>query len=108
MSDFTGDDQLRNGLKRLGFTIGLDQLPFVENKCNWIAYRRTQGIVGKPVQTMIRLFSCSDWESAEVDLTGDVHGRCFKLSYSLSPDQLIAQLPEIEADLVAAWNALQM
>jgi hypothetical protein len=47
------------------------------------------------------------WESAQVDVTGEAGGVWFKLeAYSLKQDELRERLPDIEASLIAAWNAL--
>ena len=113
MVKFTGGDQLRETLKRLGFTIGMEPLQASHNHCNWIAYRRTErpsneGNTGKPVQLVVNPYKYGVWENSEVSITGEVNGRSFKLLCdNVDPDQLIEQLPTIEAELVAAWNALQ-
>ena len=115
MNDFTGCDQLRTDLENRGFTTEKDRLSTRHNQCNWTAYRRTKLPArghecdqNKSPQIAVRPFIHNKLENAEVDLTGETNGRWYKLlCYSLSPEQLIAQLPEIEAELVAAWNALR-
>lgn len=114
MTDFTGLDQLRSDLESHGFKIEIDVFRSHYNACNWYAYRRVSVSARKceanpdnPVPLIVKPFIRDDYESSEVELTGEANGRWHKLlCYSLKPDQLIAQLPEIEAELVAAWNAL--
>jgi len=48
------------------------------------------------------------WESAEVEVTGEAGGHWYRLkSYGLKPVELMGRLHEIEAALIAAWNALR-
>ena len=63
------------------------------------------------MQIVIRPFAYTagmqSWESAEIDVTGEVQGLWFKLSaYSVKHDELKARLQEIEIRLLDAWNAL--
>lgn len=63
------------------------------------------------MQIVIRPFAYTAgmqaWESAEIDVTGEVAGLWFKLSaYSVKHDELMSRLQEIEIRLLDAWNAL--
>ena len=116
-----GCDALREWLISQGFTCWVDSLTR-GNGCNWYAYRRTaipacecECNDGKPMQLVVRPFKYrhpstmhGDWQSAEVDVTGEAGGMWFKLSaYSLKHEELQARLGDIESSLIAAWNALR-
>ena len=107
-------DQLREALAGAGFRMQQYRMP----DRPWIAYRRFPGarpcesnddkpgvqIVIEPTEIQV---NGSTWVGVSVDLTGEVGGRWFKLScYSLRAEELLGQLPDVEASLVAAWTAL--
>jgi hypothetical protein len=112
-----GCDELRAWLLEQGFKLSIDSLGR-DNGCNWYAYRRSaiparacECNDGKPMQLVVRPFAYTsetqNWESAEVDVTGEANGVWFKLSaYSLKHEELRARLTEVESSLIAAWNAL--
>ena len=112
-----GCNDLREWLISQGFKCSVDSLQR-DNGCNWYAYRRSayparecECNEGKAIQIVIRPFAYSDdtqrWESAEVDVTGEVRGLWFKLSaYSVQHNELKARLQEIEIRLLDSWNAL--
>ena len=112
-----GCDDLREWLTSQGFTCWVDSLGR-NNGCNWYAYQRSKYPArececneGKKMQIVIRPFSYANgtqsWESAEVDVTGEVAGLWFKLSaYSVPHDELKTRLQEIEVRLIDSWNAL--
>ena len=117
----TGCDELREWLIAQGFRVAHDSLPR-DNECNWYAYRRSELPArececndGKPMQIVVRPFKYRspstmhpEWQSAEVDVTGEAGGAWFKLqAYSLKHDELRARLGDIESSLIAAWNALR-
>ena len=111
-----GCNDLREWLILQGFKCSV--APMRDNGCNWYAYRRSRYPArececneGKKMQIVIRPVSYANetqsWESAEIDVTGEVAGLWFKLSaYSVSPDELKARLQEIEVRLIDSWNAL--
>jgi len=116
-----GCDDLREWLITQGFRVSEDSLTR-DNECNWYAYRRSalparecECNDGKPMQIVVRPFKYQrqgtmhpEWQSAEVDVTGEAGGAWFKLSaYSLKHDELRARLSDIESSLIAAWNALR-
>ena len=120
---YYGLDSLREWLLEHGFRVSQDYMQR-ENGCNWYAYRRSELPArececndGKPMQIVVRphLFRHASaptpsgaWESCEVDVTGEANGMWFRLmAYSLKPEELRERLPEIEAALIAAWNALK-
>jgi hypothetical protein len=118
---YVGCDELREWLIANGFRVAPDSLAR-DRGCNWYAYRRSAIAArececndGKPMQIVVRPFWLKHdsapggaWESAEVDVTGESGGSWYKLqAYSLKPAELMARLPEIEAALIAAWNALR-
>lgn len=123
MTHFYGLDDLREWLESQGFRVSQDYMQR-ENGCNWYAYRRSELPArececneGKPAQIVVRphLFLRASaptpsgaWESVEVDVTGEASGLWWKLqAYSLKPEELRDRLPDIEAALIAAWNALK-
>jgi hypothetical protein len=116
-----GCDDLREWLITQGFKVTHDYLSR-DNECNWYAYRRNalparecETNDGKPMQIVVRPFKYrhpstmhQEWQSAEVDVTGEAGGVWYKLSaYSLKHDELSTRLAEIESSLIAAWNALR-
>lgn len=116
-----GCDELREWLIAQGFRVAHDSLRR-DNECNWYAYRRSaiparecECNDGTPMQLVVRPFKYkqpstmhTEWQSAEVDVTGEAGGVWFKLqAYSLQHDELRARLGEIESSLIAAWNALR-
>jgi hypothetical protein len=115
-----GCDALREWLTLQGFTCLIDALKTQGSECNWYAYRRSKYPArececneGKPMQIVIRPFAYTagmqSWESAEIDVTGEVHGLWYKLSaYSVPHADLMGRLSKIESKLVDAWNALSV
>jgi hypothetical protein len=116
-----GCDELRDWLTAQGFRAEFNHLGSRDNGCNWYAYRRStlparecECNEGKTVQLVVRPFAYRrlatghpGFESVEVDVTGEAGGVWFKLTaYSLKHDELRERLDDIEASLIAAWNAL--
>lgn len=116
-----GCDALREWLIAQGFRVTHDHIGR-DNECNWYAYRRSQHQArececneGKAMQLVVKPHRYSHpsapdgaWESAEIDVTGEAGGHWYKLQcYSLKPAELMGRLHEIEAALIAAWNALR-
>lgn len=116
-----GCDKLREWLIAQGFRVAPDSLSR-DNGCNWYAYRRSaiparecECNDGTSMQIVVRPFRLEHasapggaWESAEVDVTGEAGSHWYKLTcYSLKHDELMVRLHEIEAALIAAWNALR-
>jgi hypothetical protein len=119
--NYVGCDELREWLTANGFRIAPDSFAR-DNGCNWYACRRSAITArececndGKPMQIVVRPFWLKHdsapggaWESAEVDVTGEAGGHWYALKcYSLKHDELKGRLHEIEAALIAAWNALR-
>lgn len=117
-----GCDELRAWLIGQGFRVAHDSLGREGNECNWYAYRRSQILArececndGKPMQLLVRPWRIESrdapggaWESAEVDVTGEAGSHWYKLQcYSLKHNELMGRLHDIEAALIAAWNALR-
>lgn len=117
-----GCDSLREWLTGQGFRIAHDSLAHDGNCCNWYAYRPTKIQArececndGKKMQIVVRPWRIEHadapggaWESAEVDVTGEAGSHWYKLQcYSLKHVELMGKLHEIEAALIAAWNALR-
>lgn len=111
---FYGCDGLRYWLASCGFRIAPSS-SYCGNACNWYAYRRSELPArececndGKPAQIVINPYEIVGNEQVEVDLIGEYGGVWYKLkAYSLSSDDLRARLPDVEASLVRAWNALK-
>jgi len=116
-----GCDRLRQWLIEQGFRVAHDSLS-LDNGCNWYAYRRTaiparecECNDGKAMQLVVHPFRVDHasapggfWESAEIEVTGEAGSHWYKLScYALQHDELMGKLHEIEAALIAAWNALR-
>lgn len=117
-----GCDELREWLIAQGFRVVQAGLSRDGNECNWYAYRRSaiqarecECNDGKPMQLVVRPWRIEPrdapdgaWESAEVDVTGEAGSHWYKLQcYSLKHGELMGRLHEIEAALIAAWNALR-
>lgn len=119
---FVGCDELRAWLLEQGFRVALDGLSRDGNGCNWYAYRRSaiparecECNDGKQMQIVVRPWSIAHrnapggvHESVEVEVTGEAGSHWYKLQcYSLKSNELAGRLHEIEAALMAAWNALR-
>lgn len=117
-----GCDALRAWLIAQGFRVALDSLSRDGNQCNWYAYRpstiparececndgKSMKIVVHPWRIERPDVPVGALESAEVSVTGEAGGAWYRLQcYSLSHADLMARLPEVEAALIAAWNALR-
>lgn len=116
-----GLPDFRKWLESQGFRIAHSGFADKLNRCNWYAYRRSEIPArececndGKAMQIVIQpwLFAHpsglpGDWESCEAEVCGEAGGLWYKLQcYSLKPAELMAKLPQLEASLIAAWNAL--
>ena len=116
-----GCDGLREWLVSQGFRVAYDSIGR-DNGCNWYAYRRSaiparecECNERESMQIVVRPFRLEHVgvpdgarESAEVDVTGEAGSHWYKLTcYSLTHDELRGRLHEIEAALIAAWNALR-
>lgn len=118
MKTFYGCDPLREWLEANGFKVTIDGLRTYE-QCNWYAWRKTKIAApecetneGKGTQIVVRphVFSRGeeDWESAEINITGEAGGIWYTLqAYSLNPADVMEKLDTIEKSLVAAWTAVQ-
>jgi hypothetical protein len=117
-----GCDELRTWLIAQGFRVAPNSLRHDGNGCDWYAYKRSaiparecECNDGKPMQVVVQPWRIEDcnapdgaWESAEVEVTGEAGGHWYRLkSYGLKPVELMGRLHEIEAALIAAWNALR-
>lgn len=118
-----GCDDLRAWLLVHGFQCAPDPIGERDNACNWYAYRRSE-IPAREcecnerktmqlVVTPYKYHGCGnshapDWQSAEVNVTGEAGGVWYKLAaYSMPHDTLREKLGEVEQSLIAAWNALR-
>lgn len=114
-----GEDELRDWLTAHGFRCAEDPLRSRENECNWYAYRRSElearrcecnddkpgmQIVVKPSALIL---NDKLHRSAEVELCGEAGGLWWNFSaYSMKPEEVPSKLADVEAGLIAAWNAL--
>ncbi len=117
---YVGLDDLREWLSTEGFQLGPNQFASRENECNWYAWRRSeiearrcecnddkQGVQIVVTPHRFDLGSMPTVESVEVDITGEADGRWHKIqAYGIKPDDLKRSLPDVEAALIRAWNAL--
>lgn len=118
--NYTGCDELRAWLTAQGWAIYADTLSR-GRECNWYAARKTvhdarecETNDGKRMQVCVwpsRLWDGTGawWEAASVEVTGEAGGIWYTVkAYSLRHDEMMARLPQIEASLIDAWNALGM
>lgn len=117
MDDFVGCDDLREWLVSQGFKLQRDTLDR-GSECNWLAYRKSaidadecETNDGKRMQIVVRPHKMEIrgevLESADVDVTGEAGGIWYSMkAYNLQHVTLRERLPQIEASLIAAWNAL--
>ena len=111
---FHGLDNLRKWLAKNGFTICENTGRSYYNEADWHAYRRLSSareceMNGPKIALWIKPYvsSAINYENCEADITGESAGLWFNLRvYMAKPDEIMERLPEIEAKLVAAWNAL--
>ena len=111
---FHGLDNLQEWLLKNGFTILENSGRSDYNEAEWHAYRslpsaRECETNGPKIALWIKPYvsSAINYEHCEVDITGEAAGLWFNLRvYMAKPDEVMSRLPEIEAKLVAAWNAL--
>lgn len=112
------EDALRQTLEAAGFKVANNGLASRENLCRWYAWRPS-AIQARPcecnnkprmqIEVYPHVFSvdAKTYRSAEVKLVGEAGGVWFDLkAYSISMENLPSKLDAIEAQLVAAWNAL--
>lgn len=115
-----GEDELRNFLMAHGFRCAEYSLRSRENGCNWYAYRRSElearrcecnddkpemQIIVKP---SVLTLNGKQHRSAEVELCGESGGLWWNfMAYSMTPDEVPSKLDDVEAGLIAAWNALR-
>lgn len=94
-----------------GFLFAKDSCRSPVNECDWYAYRKivapmVDGDANQQHQLLIFPFQRGDFESIDISLVAE-KSACWNLrAYSLSSDDVLKSLGEIEARLVAAWNAL--
>jgi hypothetical protein len=120
MSKYYGCDDLREWLIEQGFKIGADSMAR-DSGCNWHAWRQSELSAircecnddKEGMQLAVYPWSFRDpshaqaWESAEIEIRGKAGGLWYMLkAYSLQHSELRQRLPDIEAALVRAWNAL--
>jgi hypothetical protein len=110
---------LKEQLAALGFKFEQNQFAQPENQLSWIAYRRIVedhrvcDCNEKSLQLVVRPFKMQFYdnlhESCEVDVTGEFDGVWYKLqAYSMSHEELLERLDEIEGNLIRAWGALKV
>lgn len=109
-------EQLHDWLKDQGFSFGRQTRQM--NECDWYAWRRSAlparpcDCNGPGLQLVINPYAMrldgTLHESVEVEVTGEAGEIWWKLlAYSMKPADLVARLTDVEAALVAAWNAVQ-
>jgi hypothetical protein len=114
MSDKT--DALKTWLAQNGFKVAANPMRHELNDCEWYAYRRLATPArdcecnDKPPQIIVKphSFEISERviESAEVEVTGE-QGNWWNLTaYGIRCEELPGKIAAIEADLIAAWNAI--
>lgn len=111
--------ETRRWLEANGFKTYKDALASRDNLADWYACRYSdipasecETNAGKRIQIVVKPHSFHvpgriTSQSVEIDVTGEAGGIWYRLvAYSLKPEDMIAKLPQIEASLIAAWNAL--
>lgn len=103
-------------LQENGFRVDTNQMADQTNNCKWYAWRRFDEARDcecndKPPSLYVypHLFTLRDrqYSSVEVKVGGQVGSPWFRVeAYSIGLDELPARLPEVEAALLRAWNAL--
>lgn len=113
-----GCDELRAWLQAQGFRVWRNYMSTQHNACNWYAAKRSaiparecECNEDKPAQIVVYPHDFEihgrRHQSNEVEITGEAADTWFNLkAYGIKDDELKARLPEIEAMLVSAWNAL--
>src|SRR3990170_1856844 len=110
-------EQLHEFLTEHGFKFGT--VPSREmNNVNWYAWRASKLPArececneGKPAQLVVYPYSFNLHEknrtSVEVEICDEAGEIWYKLqAYSITADEFMARMDEIEASLINAWNAL--
>lgn len=120
MSAFKGMDEEREWLQQAGFSIGKEPIPTGFNSCDWYAYRMS-GLPVRPCDTndhKVAQIIVSPWlwgsqteigkaRSFVVSVKGEAKGRWYSLeAYGITPEDYRTNMEEINASLIAAWNAL--
>lgn len=111
---FHGLDQFQEWLVNNYFTILENTGRSDYNEADWHAYRslpsaRECETNGPKIALWIKPYAYSgiNYAACEVVIIGEAAGLWFELKvYMAKPDEIMERLPEIEAKLVAAWNAL--
>ncbi len=110
---------LKAFLERKHFFFSTNHLKHRDNNATWFAYKKSKQEArececntGKGMQIVVYPFMYSvgdvESESVEIELTGEYNETWFKLSaYSMSPAELVRNLPSLETSLIRAWNALE-
>lgn len=111
-------DEFKKVLFDKGYGISEDRLASRHNNIKWYAWKsrikvRNQCETNdKPQQIIItpHQFNWPDgnnYTSASCNVTGELGGRWFKLDcYSLPFEQVVNEIDQIQADLIAAWEAI--
>ena len=106
-------ENLKEWLIGQGFKVGDEYLR--DRGVTWYAWRKSKRKVracetnrNKNIQIVVYPFAFCSHESVEIEVCGEVDRRWYKLmAYSISPDELVANLDEIEDSLLNAWGALK-
>jgi len=118
----TSEQTLKAGLESIGFTTEKNPLNPQGNLIDWYAYRRSDHPARRcecnrdkaGMQIVIYPFAYHfpyDKEglrsSVSVEICGEAGGVWWELqAYAIPLEELLDRLPEVEASLVRAWNAL--
>ncbi len=110
---------LKTFLEKKNFFFANNGLKHPGNNATWYAYRKSKlssrececnSHKGMQIVVYPYMYTVGnvESESVEIELVGEHNETWFKLSaYSMSPAELVRNLPALEASLIRAWNALE-
>jgi len=119
ITDLGGDIEYVNGafLEASGYRIETDTIHSSNTGCGWVAWKRAPGAEDCTSNEKVPVIGAKPWRhrdtggswhsGAEFDLCGEAGGLVWLrlLAYGVPVMEAMKKLPEIEAILVAAWNA---
>ncbi len=112
-------DELKAALSDAGWRIENNRLRGEYNECSWYAWHANRPSAwpdcqcnDKPPSLIImpsytRLPDGQEFSGVDIDLTGEMNGRWFKLKmYSVNTDEVLQAAEEAKRTLGAAWTAI--
>lgn len=115
MTKWTGLDDFREKLEADGWKIWKDNLKSMHNECNWIAAKRipcarqceTNGEkTSVTIRPHVMTLGGTRHASARISIHGEYGGDWYKLECSFHPESSYNRIPDFEARIIKAWEAL--